>query len=452
VSSSRVRPAIRWGAIVALIILLPVAAHSIWDYVEIQRLVREIEAIQAKGEPVRPSDVIDQQEPRGDGFGPFAGSHYLAAAVLASPDHARAVSDSLNAVRSWLDETGAGPGNWRAAVERAQEVVGRHSAALALADRAASLEFRGLPIDTEYSYRAADLSDVSQLIAARTIGLALAGDGDRAVDSALSAIQMRRALRGGSLAFARGSHETAVILSLSAPSPEALRRLDAALEQEDRPAEAVKWFLQQRALYVDTFWRRYYGTDPAAPSVHLLRSRSLGETVLRPWFTHRFVEMLQVWQELVDAARAPPPRNVELGDEVEQSQLKRQLPIWLQRRFRDLAMSLVYPPLMAFRETLRTDDLAIDRASRVAVAVERYRRDHQNALPGALTNLVPQYLASLPVDPVTGGPLLYRQTPDAYVIYGAGDNRRDDGGIVRYRVRAAAVADAGVRVMIRPPI
>jgi hypothetical protein len=107
---------------------------------------------------------------------------------------------------------------------------------------------------------------------------------------------------------------------------------------------------------------------------------------------------------------------------------------------------------MAFRETVRTDDLAIDRASRVAVAVERYRRDHQNALPGALTDLVPRYLANLPVDPVTGGPLLYRQTKDAYVIYGAGGNRRDDGGIVRYRVRATVAADAGVRVMIRPPI
>jgi hypothetical protein len=448
VSSRRVRPGIRRGAIIALVVLLPIAAHSIWDYVEIQRLVRAIEAIQAKGEPVRLRGVVDVDEPRGDGFGPFAGSHYLAAALLASPDNARAANDALSAVRSWLDETGSGPADWRAAVMRAQEAVGRHADALALADRAASLEFRGLPIDTEYSYRTADLSDVSQLVAARTIGLALAGNGDRAVDSALSAIQMRRALRGRSLAFLRGSHETAAILSLSAPSAEALQRLDAALEREDRPADAVNWFLQQRALYVDTFWSRYYGTDPAAPSVHLLRSRSLGETILRPWFTHRFVEMLQVWEELLEAARTPPPRNLQLGQQVEQRQMQRQLPAWLQRRFRDLAMSLVYPPLMAFREAMRVDELTIDRASRVAVAVERYRRDHQNALPAALADLVPAYLASLPADPATGGPLIYRRTADAYVIYGAGSNRNDDGGILRDRPAARTPADAGVRVLI----
>jgi hypothetical protein len=449
VSSSRVRPAIRRGAIAALIVLLPIAAHSIWDYVEIRRLVREIEAIQAKGEPVRLRGLVDVDEPRGESLGPFAGSHYLAAAILASPDNAPAVNDSLNAVRSWLDQTGGRPVDWRAAVMRAQDVVNRHAAALALADRAASLEFRGLPIDTEYSYRTADLSDVSQLIAARTIGLALAGEGDRAVDSALSAIQMRRALRGRSLAFLRGNHETAAILSLSTPSPEALRRLDAALEGEDRPGDAVQWFLQQRALYVDTFWSRYYGTDPAAPSTHLLRSRSIGETILRPWFTHRFVEMLQVWDELLAAARMPPPRNLQLGDEIQQRQMRLQIPAWLQRRFRDLATSLVYPPLMAFREAMRVDELTIDRASRVAVAVERYRRDHQNTLPGVLPELVPAYLASLPADPATGGPLIYRRTADAYVIYGTGSNWKDDGGILRERPAARTPADAGVRVLIR---
>ena len=56
----RVRPSLRWFAIVAFTILIPIAAHGLWDYIEVRRLVREIEAIRAKGEPVRERDAVGE--------------------------------------------------------------------------------------------------------------------------------------------------------------------------------------------------------------------------------------------------------------------------------------------------------------------------------------------------------------------------------------------------------
>ena len=100
VAASRVRPALRRFAIVAFAILLPIAVHSLWDYVEIRRLVHEIEAIRAKGEPVSEREAVGGEQPLARETHEAA-SYYLAGAMLAlgsSPYRDTA------AVREWLAE------------------------------------------------------------------------------------------------------------------------------------------------------------------------------------------------------------------------------------------------------------------------------------------------------------------------------------------------------------
>jgi len=64
----------------------------------------------------------------------------------------------------------------------------------------------------------------------------------------------------------------------------------------------------------------------------------------------------------------------------------------------------------------------------VACALERYRLAH-GGHPESLDALVPQFIASLPHDIVTGQPLKYRGTDDGqFVIYSVGWNEMDDGG------------------------
>jgi hypothetical protein len=71
---------------------------------------------------------------------------------------------------------------------------------------------------------------------------------------------------------------------------------------------------------------------------------------------------------------------------------------------------------------------ALVRSARVAVAVERFRRDHAGAFPAGAADLVPQYLPSLPIDPFSGQPRRLVPKGSGYKVYSVGTNRVDDGG------------------------
>lgn len=76
-----------------------------------------------------------------------------------------------------------------------------------------------------------------------------------------------------------------------------------------------------------------------------------------------------------------------------------------------------------------------DRAgARTIIALERYRLAY-GEYPSDLLLLVPQFLESVPLDPCTGEPLVYRPPADEpyegarpYLLYSVGPDGRDDGG------------------------
>ncbi len=63
----------------------------------------------------------------------------------------------------------------------------------------------------------------------------------------------------------------------------------------------------------------------------------------------------------------------------------------------------------------------------VELALRGYRCDEGKG-PDSLTRLVPKYLESLPMDPFSGNPLVYRPTGSNWVLYSVGPDRVDDGG------------------------
>lgn len=455
-----VRPAIRNLAIVSAVILIPVAAHQLWDYLELRRLIAEVEAIRAKGEPVTELEAGLGRSPE-HGEPQRAGRLYMAAAVLAANED-YAVFPLVSGVREWLSGAIAAPP--ATAQERLQALIGGSSEALALADEAGTLTFQGFPAGTAYNYRTADLYSLSRLMAARTIGLAVMGRGDAAIESAISGLRLRNALRD--LRWSPGSgdgREVPAILSLTQPAPEALQRLQASL-QADQSDRAMDNVLFDRARSLEGVWRRYYGSLPQAPSLSLLPARSMTETVMRPWITGQAVRTLRVWAELVEAARTPWPGRVDVaaamaskygGEQVEMT----SAPVGPVAALRRAALYQRLHAYETFSRIARPDDLVSHRASVAAIAVERHRRDHKGALPGALRDLVPKYLAAVPEDPVTGGPLLFRQDAAAYTIYSAGPDKKDDGGDLNsellkvikqgFGLRFIRGADLGVRVVIR---
>jgi hypothetical protein len=80
-----------------------------------------------------------------------------------------------------------------------------------------------------------------------------------------------------------------------------------------------------------------------------------------------------------------------------------------------------------------------------ALAAERYRR-HKGRWPETLADLVPDYLAKVPLDLYDGAPLRYRHLDDGVVIYSIGPDGQDDGGKIVRRGNPTSDADIGFRL------
>ena len=82
--------------------------------------------------------------------------------------------------------------------------------------------------------------------------------------------------------------------------------------------------------------------------------------------------------------------------------------------------------LSPFSEAIDRSD-ARNRLLMTELAIRAYRLEH-GGNPERLEQLVPEYLARVPIDPYSGEPLVYRRRNGEYVLYGVGPNRKDDGG------------------------
>lgn len=429
----RVHPALRRVAIVAFAILLPVAAHGLWDYVEVRRLAREIQRIIDRGEPV---SLANEPRPKG---GPDAASYYIAGGVLALRN---SPFGALGPVRDWLAEPMPDRRALEPLLEPLRQRVEAAQDALRLADAAASLPFEGYPPGTDFNSRESSVSSLSELATARTLSLSAQGDGDGAVRSVISRLQIERM----ESPFAISGHQTAAVLSLSQPSPAALRQLQTALATLDDPGRSVRLMTRDRARFLEMAWRLSYGPDTTNPSRLTIPGIGLVPPVMRPAYSRQLADQQRLWSELIDIARQPWPA----GAAARRAALARAPDVAEAAGF-----TLASPQLAwnAFRNATDPTRLIVDRASLAAVAVERYRRDHADALPPTLAALVPEYLASVPSDPFTGRDLLVRTSALAYTIYSVGVNATDDGGALtrpaprgnaRPRVRGD---DVGVRVL-----
>jgi hypothetical protein len=110
----------------------------------------------------------------------------------------------------------------------------------------------------------------------------------------------------------------------------------------------------------------------------------------------------------------------------------------------EIVTALLFPPILKGTEANRRG-VGNLRCAAVAVALERYRRDH-GAWPDTLDALVPKYLAAVPKDPMDGLPLRYRRRTDGVVVYSLGADATDDGGkIDRFKYMTKGT-DQGVQL------
>jgi len=129
----------------------------------------------------------------------------------------------------------------------------------------------------------------------------------------------------------------------------------------------------------------------------------------------------------IEASRAPFPEALSLADEatahVTEVAGSSQI-----NKLRYAFTNLLLPAVNATFEASARGTGA-SHCGDVAMAIEQYRRK-RGEIPGSLQELVPEFLDSVPIDPMDGQPLRYVINDDGYVLYSVGRNRVDDGGVM----------------------
>jgi hypothetical protein len=147
--------------------------------------------------------------------------------------------------------------------------------------------------------------------------------------------------------------------------------------------------------------------------------------------------LLRLMTEAVEAAKLPPEQQAEpmKGIETKAKQAKVNY---------DVLVALLMPAIFKVSDAYRREQAGL-RCAIVAVAAERYRKDH-GRWPAAPGELVPGYLKAVPTDPYDGKPLRWKALPDGTTVYSVGPDLEDNGGARNRGNPLAKGADYGFRL------
>jgi len=100
---------------------------------------------------------------------------------------------------------------------------------------------------------------------------------------------------------------------------------------------------------------------------------------------------------------------------------------WLYRYLPPTFLFAMSAPSLAKAPDIAWRSICDVRATRVMLALERYRQG-RGEYPAELDGLVPKWLPAVPRDPFSGEPFKYRREGLKYVLYSVGPDRADNGG------------------------
>src|SRR5690606_10361919 len=99
----------------------------------------------------------------------------------------------------------------------------------------------------------------------------------------------------------------------------------------------------------------------------------------------------------------------------------------------------LFPSLVACTDAFGRSE-AIRRCLDATLAARRYRLQHGQP-PQRLTDLVPNFLPEVPLDPYSGQPLLMLVDAQTLTIYSVGRNRVDDNGVYSLAAMGPDIAE-----------
>lgn len=198
-------------------------------------------------------------------------------------------------------------------------------------------------------------------------------------------------------------------LSLTAFTDAQLQELRDALAQTGGTLDLTEALVTERCSMIEMCRNpAQSGPSVQVPPIRLfpgLRTTWLNDT-------------LDFMADYIEASRQPPQLRVARFQEIE-SRIR-------QLSFVHAMTKIVTPALARVAELDLRAHAHLDLAQ-TALALERYRLA-TGKLPPQLQDLVPLYLARVPIDPFDGNPIRYRPGAPGYILYSVGEDARDNGG------------------------
>ncbi len=448
--SSKLPPLPLWRRILLALILAAIVllcGLMAMNFIVERQLGGEIARISRAVEPVTFSELRPGTPTEANDV---AATSYIQAIVTVNPNNL-AILKQLNAFyRKNIDSLPANqfPADAR---ERAAQLLGEYRQAFEKIDDAAGLSMGQFDIGVQKGLQvyAANLQRVQTivfLLSLRTLDLLVAGQGDQAAESIVSTLKIMRTidthpvmvLHVGKIAFLTlACEDVRILLEHGSVGEQSLQLLQQALSQSFPDDALERSFLTERVYQIEM--ARYL--LPAAITKKYLPAQApdIPERIALPasrWAQMRLryqsVRYFRYMAALLTAVRQPWPKRLDAAIGLADPATKKKGGVLLTGA--QLA-----------RFTAETS--AIVHCTIAALSVQRYHLA-QNKLPASLDDLVPAYIDSVPIDPFTGGKLLYRFDEEAYVVYSTGINRLDDNGNLQPTEDQTTTLDRGVRIRI----
>lgn len=454
----RVYPWQRWrrrviiGCLLCFVVLPAALAAIAWRGQA--ALDKEIQAIRAKGFPATPAD-LEKSYPS-PAKEQNAGETYQQSFAAQDKTEQRWQYDDLikqvddSAKRNLLAE---------ALHRQMTEYLEDNAGALRLLHEAAGLPESRYPLDFTKGFQLplphlAKVRQAVRLLQIEAFVAAEDGDTRRALDAVTAALAAGNSVRREPVLISQlvhiACHGITVstvnrMINIAAFSDTELAQLDGALRAEEDPGAFTRALAGERALGLTAFDHpeqilsdvpeiQSFGPGAASAAAGLIRITGMvGSDRSR---------YLSVMDDMVAASQRPIyEANAVMAALESRLQAGRS---WIPSFTDSLVPGLVHVGDAFAR------DAAIIANAETAVAIERYRLVHDNAVPERLEELVPVWLVAVPVDPFDGNPLRYRRDDTGYTVYSVDQNMRDDGGKPAARDQRGRAPDLVFRVEHAP--
>lgn len=308
-----------------------------------------------------------------------------------------------------------------------EQYIQRNSEALQLIHRAAVLPSARYALNLTNPFAVphlAELKALANLLKAEAIYYSHNDRPDLAFRSVTSGFALARTLRQEPALISElvrialvaiALHNFESLLAAQKLSPDHLVSANnfLALAEADANQGAFHAIVSERAIVLDYFnlpareFIKVFNTT-GGPFMEWFKVTAYRVLNIRRRDQRLFLEMMD---GLSRAATNSYPDALRIGGEVDR-EIDRRLASGFGR------FVMVTPMTHSMQKVMEKEAAILTRlrCARTAIAVERYRRDHEGSLPESLDELVPTYLSEIPRDPAVGESLQMEHTKTAYLI------------------------------------